>query len=306
MHLTVQSCKGTNFVIATCSAAPIYLKFQAGQNRLRAFFNMPYAWFQGWVWLPESDMHDDLGHGGHLPAQPAPAAQQAAVDSTTVGHAAAVQQVVNSIGASRCDGARSKLSHNVQATLHHIRSLAEHQQQKEHCSPAAASQSSSSSTASQQPSSAVQLHAPQAPADSGLRLPNDEDEAAEPAPKRRRAFGWKDQEARCIAHRMVTGKPRLDPIPLPNIGQTVPWDGPRLDARERKYLQILMELSSRMVVRLRENISAQLPTSHGRFGGIEEPDDLWEETANIYRSEQTAEHHRKVHNLSPGLASLAD
>jgi len=49
-----------------------------------------------------------------------------------------------------------------------------------------------------------------------------------------------------------------------------------------------------------------LPTSHGRFGGIEEPDDLWEETANIYYSEQTAEHHRRVHNLSPGLASLAD
>lgn len=71
-----------------------------------------------------------------------------------------------------------------------------------------------------------------------------------PPAKRRRLTGWKDAEARRLAELLAGGsQSKRDPIALPNIGHNaVPS---HLIARERAYLQLIMDLSSAIVVWIR-------------------------------------------------------
>ena len=71
-----------------------------------------------------------------------------------------------------------------------------------------------------------------------------------PPAKRRRLTGWKDAEARRLAEILAGGsQSKRDPIALPNIGQNAAPS--HLIARERAYLQLIMDLSSAIVVWIR-------------------------------------------------------
>jgi len=84
------------------------------------------------------------------------------------------------------------------------------------------------------------------------------DDAAVRHIKKRRDNGWKETEAMHIAEHMFPGGRPRQPIALPNHRWQAIYNryNPRPDARERSYLEMITELSSRMVVWMR----------HGRLG----------------------------------------
>lgn len=76
---------------------------------------------------------------------------------------------------------------------------------------------------------------------------------------KRRATGWKDEEARHIAEHMFPGGPPRKPIALPHYAQLFLYHRTCPDARERSYLEMIAELSSRIVVWIRNGRHGPVP-----------------------------------------------
>jgi len=76
---------------------------------------------------------------------------------------------------------------------------------------------------------------------------------------KRRATGWKDEEARHIAEHMFPGGPPRKPIALPHYVDRFLYHRTCPDARERSYLEMIAELSSRIVVWIRNDRQGPVP-----------------------------------------------
>ena len=76
---------------------------------------------------------------------------------------------------------------------------------------------------------------------------------------KRRATGWKDEEARHIAEHMLPGGPPRKPIALPHYQNLFLYHHTCPDARERSYLEMIAELSSRIVVWIRNGRQGPVP-----------------------------------------------
>ena len=84
---------------------------------------------------------------------------------------------------------------------------------------------------------------------------------------KRRATGWKDEEARHIAEHMFPGGPPRKPIALAHSCpyEQIVYNRTRPDARERSYLEMIAELSSRIVVWIRKGRQGPVPKTILKF-----------------------------------------